>query len=103
MPQYDPSGSENLLESKRSSGRVPLVNIFLEKISQVKEPKLNQKKLNEIPIPCPDGEMLERLLNIVASAKEHVENILLVEEKKTNELKKLKSAILVQELQSEAA
>jgi len=67
------------------------------------QPKLNQKKLNEIPIPCPDGEMLERLLNIVASAKEHVENILLVEEKKTNELKKLKSVLLAQELQSEAA
>jgi len=72
-------------------------------ISGMAQPKLNQKKLNEIPIPCPDGEMLERLLNIVASAKEHVENILLVEEKKTNELKKLKSVLLAQELQSEAA
>ena len=72
-------------------------------ISGMAQPKLNQKKLNEIPIPCPDGEMLERLLKMVASAKKHVEKILLVEVKKTNELKKLKSAILAQELQSEAA
>ncbi|MDA8760415.1 restriction endonuclease subunit S [Amylibacter sp.] len=72
-------------------------------ISGMAQPKLNQKKLNEIPIPCPDGEMLERLLNKVASAKKYVEKTLLVEAKKTTELKKLKSAILAQELQSEAA
>ncbi len=71
-------------------------------ISGMAQPKLNQKKLNEIPIPCPDGEMLERLLNMVVSAKIHVEKTLLVEVKKTNELKKLKSAILAQELQREA-
>ena len=47
--------------------------------------------------------MLERLLNKVASAKKYVEKTLLVEAKKTTELKKLKSAILAQELQSEAA
>jgi restriction endonuclease S subunit len=72
-------------------------------ISGMAQPKLNQKKLNEIPIPCPDLEMLERLLNTVASAKKYVEKISLIESKKTNELKKLKSAILAQELKSEAA
>ena len=72
-------------------------------ISGMAQPKLNQKKLNEIPILCPDGEMLETLLNKVASAKKYVEETLLVETKKITQLKKLKLAILAQELQSETA
>lgn len=73
-------------------------------ISGMAQPKLNQKKLNEIPIPCPHSEMLDELLNMVASTKKNIEEILVVEAKKIKELMKLKSAILAQELQpSEAA
>ena len=72
-------------------------------ISGMAQPKLNQKKLNEIPIPCPYSEMLDELLNMVASTKKNIEEILVVEAKKIKELKKLKSAILAQELQSSEA
>lgn len=72
-------------------------------ISGMAQPKLNQKKLNEIPIPCPHSEMLDELLNMVASTKKNIEEILVVEAKKIKELNKLKSAILTQELQSNEA
>ena len=72
-------------------------------ISGMAQPKLNQKKLNEIPIPCPHSEMLDELLNMVASTKKNIEEILVVEAKKIKELNKLKSAILSQELQSSEA
>ena len=72
-------------------------------ISGMAQPKLNQKKLNEIPIPCPNLEMLDKLLKIMLSAKKNVEKILLIEKKKINELKRLKSSILAQELQGKVA
>ena len=72
-------------------------------ISGMAQPKLNQKKLNEIPIPCPNLEMLDKLLKIVMNAKTNLEKIFLIEEKKMNELKSLKSSILAQELQSKVA
>lgn len=72
-------------------------------ISGMAQPKLNQKKLNEIPIPLPNIEMLDKLLKIVMSAKTNLKKILLIEEKKMKELKNLKSSILAQELQSKFA
>lgn len=72
-------------------------------ISGMAQPKLNQKKLNGIPIPCPHSEMLDELLNIVVSTKKNIDEILVVEAQKINELKKLKSAMLSQELQSKEA
>ena len=72
-------------------------------ISGMAQPKLNQKKLNEIPIPCPNLEMLDKLLKIVMSVKTNLKKILLIEEKKMKELKNLKSSILAQELQTKVA
>lgn len=72
-------------------------------ISGMAQPKLNQKKLNEIPIPCPNIETLDNLLKIVLSTKKNIEKILLIEEKKINELKKLKFSILTQELKINVA
>lgn len=72
-------------------------------ISGMAQPKLNQKKLYEIPIPCPNLEILGELLKVIEGTKKHIEEILVFEMKKINELKRLKSAILSQELNSSEA
>ncbi len=72
-------------------------------ISGMAQPKLNQKKLNEIPIPCPKPNLLPKLLSNLEQIAAQNEIIFELETQKTEQIKKLKSAILAQELRSEAA
>lgn len=72
-------------------------------ISGMAQPKLNQKKLNEIPIPCPKPNLLPKLLSNLEKIISQSESVFELEKQKTKKIEKLKSAILAQELQSEAA
>ena len=72
-------------------------------ISGMAQPKLNQKKLNEIPIPCPKPNLLPKLLSNLEQIASQNEIVFELQTKKIEHVEKLKSAILLQELQSEVA
>jgi type I restriction enzyme, S subunit len=75
-----------------------------EFISGMAQPKLNQKKLNEIPIPLPSKLTFTDVLNLVNTSKMTGEKLSAVYMAKEVLWENLKSALLVQELQpSEAA
>ena len=72
-------------------------------ISGMAQPKLNQKKLNEIPIQCPNPIFLPKLLSNFEKIALQGETIFKLQTKKIEQIEKLKSVILAKELQSEAA
>ena len=73
-------------------------------ISGMAQPKLNQKKLNSIKIPLPNGKYMNELLSVIDITKQKSEELVKVQSEKTLQLVQLKSSILAQELKpSEAA
>ena len=74
-----------------------------EFISGMAQPKLNQKKLNEIPILCPKLDLLPQLLSNLEQILSQSEILIELETQKIRQIEFLKAAILTQELQSEAA
>ena len=75
-------------------------------ISGMAQPKLNQKRLNSIPIPLPNEKYMNELLSVMDMTKQKGDELDGVQSEKAVQLVKLKSAILTQELQppqSEAA
>ena len=67
-------------------------------ISGMAQPKLNQKKLNEIPIPCPKPHLLSKLLSKLEQVGLQSESLVGIETQKIKQIDMLKSAILTQEL-----
>lgn len=74
-----------------------------EFISGMAQPKLNQKKLNEIPIPLPSKLTFTDVLNLVNTSKISGEKLSAVNMAKEVLWENLKSAILAQELQPSEA
>ena len=75
-------------------------------ISGMAQPKLNQKRLNQIPIPCPSSEMLDELTTSLQSLQTSSAEVAYWCRSKKNNLYLLKAAILAQEVkikESEAA
>lgn len=75
-------------------------------ISGMAQPKLNQKKLNSIPIPLPNEKYMNDLLSVIDMTKQKGDELDKLQSEKALQLVQLKSAILAQELQppqSEAA
>ena len=75
-------------------------------ISGMAQPKLNQKKLNSIPIPLPNEKHMNDLLSVIDITKQKGDELDKVQSEKAWQLVQLRSAILSQELQppqSEAA
>ena len=68
-------------------------------ISGMAQPKLNQKKLNSIPIPLPNKPKFLELLEIIEVLKVKSDDLNEIYSEKEAQLLKLKSAFLAQELQ----
>tara|TARA_B100000965_G_scaffold390656_1_gene397922 strand:- start:986 stop:2134 length:1149 start_codon:yes stop_codon:yes gene_type:complete len=67
-------------------------------ISGMAQPKLNQAKLNQIPIPIPEENELKEILQIIHTVKELIKKVQANRIVKLELLKKLKSSILSKEL-----
>ena len=67
-------------------------------ISGMAQPKLNQAKLNQIPIPVPEENKLKEILEIIHTAKEIIKKAQANRIMKLELLKNLKSSILSKEL-----
>lgn len=67
-------------------------------VSGMAQPKLNQKKLNEIPIPIPNKSLINDLNEKIESVYELSKDYSLFNSQKISSLNALKSAILTQEL-----
>lgn len=67
-------------------------------VSGMAQPKLNQKKLNEIPIPIPNKSLINDLNEKIESVYELSKDYSLFNSQKISSLNALKSAILAQEL-----
>ena len=68
-------------------------------ISGMAQPKLNQKKLNSIPIPLPSKPKFLKLLEIIEVLRVKSDDLNEIYSEKEAQLLKLKSAFLTQELQ----
>ena len=68
-------------------------------ISGMAQPKLNQKKLNSIPIPLPNEKYMNDLLSVIDMTKQKGDELDKLQSEKVLQLVQLKSAILAQELQ----
>jgi len=67
-------------------------------ISGMAQPKLNQAKLNQIPIPVPEENKLKEIFEIIHTAKEIIKKAQANRIMKLELLKNLKSSILSKEL-----
>ena len=75
-------------------------------ISGMAQPKINQRKLNSIPIPLPNEKHMNELLSVIDMTKQKGDELNKVQTEKVFQLVQLKSAILAKELhpsKSEAA
>ena len=75
-------------------------------ISGMAQPKINQRKLNSIPIPLPNEKHMNELLSVIDITKQKGDKLNKVQTEKVLQLVQLKSAILAKELhpsKSEAA